>query len=451
MENLYFTANDVEKDRLSAIERGLLVAFAICVLLFGAITEMRSAFLERHHTDAGVYFRAAWALQHHQSIYQITDDNGWHYQYPPLLAALLGPLADPPREALQAEQGFRVPYAISIAIWYVIGVAAAFLSVHVLAKAVEEFASSPQLRHPPPFGRRWWTLRLWPIFVCLPPLGHTLGHGQVNTVVLLCIAAMAAALVRMQNVRAGIWLSIAISIKLFPIYLLLVPLWRRDWTCLLASAAGVVICSVVVPVAIVGWTETLSIYQEFYDVLLRGFLTGVPHPSRADELLNESFGALMSFKSVMFKTLNPDPAMRPSAVPYAFWIAHISICIVTTCISLWAAGWSHDRGQVGGSTLSPILFVGVLTVAAIPMIPTAQSHYYTLCTVLVLGLIVSIWESEGPLRLNPRFLALFAAAFTLSIIREIPGLEYLGDWGPPVYAGLMFWIAGIVALRRQTR
>ena len=192
MENLYFTANDVEKDRLSAIERGLLVAFAICVFLFGAITEMRSAFLERHHTDAGVYFRAAWALQHHQSIYQITDDNGWHYQYPPLLAALLGPLADPSREALQAEQGFRVPYAISIAIWYVIGVAAAFLSVHVLAKAVEEFASSPQLRHPPPFGRRWWTLRLWPIFVCLPPLGHTLGHGQVNTVVLLCIAAMAA-------------------------------------------------------------------------------------------------------------------------------------------------------------------------------------------------------------------------------------------------------------------
>ena len=32
-------------------------------------------------------------------LYGITDDNHWHYHYPPLLAILLTPLADPPAGA----------------------------------------------------------------------------------------------------------------------------------------------------------------------------------------------------------------------------------------------------------------------------------------------------------------------------------------------------------------
>src|SRR5690349_17879964 len=81
---------------LAPLERWGLYAVFMTVLVFGGVVEFRSAFLRRHMTDLGVYLRAAWAVRSGEDLYDITDDNHWHYQYPPLFAILLVPLADPP-------------------------------------------------------------------------------------------------------------------------------------------------------------------------------------------------------------------------------------------------------------------------------------------------------------------------------------------------------------------
>ena len=36
-------------------------------------------------TDLHVYLRAAWAVRAGADIYDVVDDNRWHYQYPPSL------------------------------------------------------------------------------------------------------------------------------------------------------------------------------------------------------------------------------------------------------------------------------------------------------------------------------------------------------------------------------
>src|SRR6185295_19491215 len=144
------------------------------------------AFLVYRHTDAGTYFRAAWAAEAGRSLYEVTDDNGWHYHYPPFLAILLRPLADPPPGV---AGGRLLPFPISIAVWYAIGAAALLWAIHGMARAIEASSRFALLRRPA-FSRPWWALRLVPAAVALVATGHALGRGQVGTILLLCVAGM---------------------------------------------------------------------------------------------------------------------------------------------------------------------------------------------------------------------------------------------------------------------
>ena len=81
---------------LSGWEKAALWGLFVLLLLFGAIVENRSAFLRRRMTDADCYFRAAWAVRTGIDIYSVSETNGWHYTYAPLLAIALVPLASPP-------------------------------------------------------------------------------------------------------------------------------------------------------------------------------------------------------------------------------------------------------------------------------------------------------------------------------------------------------------------
>src|SRR6185437_8984662 len=72
-----------------------LAVLALFYLGLGVTTVLRSAFLSSPKTDFQVYARAAWAVRAGEDLYAVTDNNGWHYIYPPPFAILLAPLADP--------------------------------------------------------------------------------------------------------------------------------------------------------------------------------------------------------------------------------------------------------------------------------------------------------------------------------------------------------------------
>src|SRR5580700_7319766 len=77
-------------------ERWALALLFLATVVFGVLVENKSAFLCRRMGDLGCYLRAAWAVRAGADMYGLTEDNGWHYNYPPLYAILLTPLADPP-------------------------------------------------------------------------------------------------------------------------------------------------------------------------------------------------------------------------------------------------------------------------------------------------------------------------------------------------------------------
>ena len=169
------------------------ISFFLFLLAFGGVVERRSALMERRMGDLDVFLRAAWAVRTGGDLYAVTSDNGWHYIYPPLYAIFLTPLADPP---LDADHTGYLPYAISVAICYLLNVICLLFAAHVLASALEDRADDAEFRDQPRFCLRWWTLRLWPILICFPPIGHTLVRGQVNVIIL---ATLCAALARLDS------------------------------------------------------------------------------------------------------------------------------------------------------------------------------------------------------------------------------------------------------------
>ena len=101
-------------------ERIGLVLFAVLILGFGVLTEIRSCFLQFTHTDFGMLARAAWAVRTGGDIYLVTEDGGLHYTYPATFSAFMVPFADPPRGY---DRAGYLPYPVSVALWYLISVA----------------------------------------------------------------------------------------------------------------------------------------------------------------------------------------------------------------------------------------------------------------------------------------------------------------------------------------
>ena len=205
---------------LTKIEKAGLILLLIVALAFGGLVVKRAAFMQRRMTDVDCYLRAAWAVRTGQDLYEILDPNDWHYNYPPLFAILMTPLADPPPEA---DRAGMLPFPVSVAIWYAVSLGCLGLGVHWLAGAIERTSPNPQVREQRAFCRRWWALRIVPILACLLPIGHTLMRGQVNLLLLALLCGMAAATLRGRSLLAGGCLAGAICLKVFPAFLLLFP------------------------------------------------------------------------------------------------------------------------------------------------------------------------------------------------------------------------------------
>ena len=124
----------------------------VLFVLVGVITELRAVCQDRPKGDLMVFLRTAWAVRAGLDIYAVTDHNGWHYHYPPLLAIAMTPLANPP--PYDPMPG-TLPYPVSVAVWYTFNVVLLVLATHMLAGALAEATSPTMVRG----SRRWWLAR----------------------------------------------------------------------------------------------------------------------------------------------------------------------------------------------------------------------------------------------------------------------------------------------------
>jgi hypothetical protein len=409
-----------------------LVALAAATVAFSFVVEFRSVFLHRHMTDLQVYLRAAWAARTGGDIYAVTDDNHWHYHYPPLPALLAMPLADAPPGA---DRTGLVPFWLSVAVWYWLSVACLLAGVHVLASAVEPGAG--------PGTPRWWALRFWPIMACLPPIAASLMRGQVNLMLLALLCGAGAALLRGRPWRAGLYVAAAVCLKVIPAFLLVYPLWRRDWRCLGGCAVGLLLGLALLPAAWFGPARTAAYFAEWYDVLARPALGSGDDHARDKELIHVTSTDSQSLGATIHNTLYLDRATRPHELDAPVRLAHWLGGALMAGLTLLAFG------RRGGHRLRPLLLLGALTLVMVMVSPVCHLHYFCLALPLVMGLLARDWEARGSMRPGAGLVALLAVNFVINALTHLPDTDLTRDLGLAGYTTLLLWLAAVVVLWRM--
>ncbi len=437
---------DNPKAPLTRGQRLALSGLLLLILLFGAWVELRGAFLKRPMTDLGVYLRAAYAVRTGGDLYSITDDNGWHYVYPPFFAIVLTPLADPPKGT---DRTGYLPYGFTVGLWYLFTMALGLWGCHLLAKAFEQTSIKPELLNPPKFSQQWWALRVLPFLILMPAIGRSQMRGQTGLIIAFLLCGMAAAILRGRRFQAGLWLSVATAIKVIPAFIFLMPLWRRDWKMLSGGAAGFVITLIIVPLMAMGLDKTVTSYQAFYNEVLKAGLKGETSSTRGDELTCITCTDSNSPMTVLHNILNPDRLTRPrEALPIVRW-SHWLFAALLTAITLKAAKWRGDMGLNGRVECSPkgVLFSGQLALLMCVISPVFHPHYVSMLLPLVTVMLFLIWQQYGYAKVPFKFNCVFWLLIISHIITAIGGVFwFFRDFGLVLLSTLALWWAGIVLM-----
>ncbi len=427
-----------------------LCLLLLSILLFGTWVELRGAFLHFRRTDAGVYLRAAWAVRNGEDLYSISDDRGWHYVYPPLFAIAMTPLADPPRG--MSREGY-LPYEVSIGLWYVLTLVMGFLGVHILAKALEDTSENSAIRGQPVFCRRWWALRVLPVLILLPAIGRGQMRGQVDMLLVLLLCMAAASILRGRRLLAGLWLAVAVCIKIIPAFLLLLPLWRRDRRMLSGSLIGLVLGMIVIPVIALGPDRVITGYHDLYQQTVLASAIGDTQGRLGGELTGISSTDSNAPMVVLHNIMNPVRAKRPKVAASGVRLAHWLIAFLLTLITLHAAGWKRSGRLLTGkveATPSELLFLGALLIVMYIMSPVFSPHYVSTALPLITVLLSMIWDRYSypniPFGWKVLFLALVLSHLLTAIDRGI--FLYLRDFGLVLFTSLALWGGSVVMLRR---
>lgn len=405
---------------------------ALVPIAFGVLVEVRGALLQTRRTDLAVFARAAWAVRNGVDVYSVTDEKGLHYHYPPLLAIVMMPVADPPPGVPAIN---TVPFAITVGIWYLLSVCAAFLSVHTLGNALVASSKPLAARIGPRWSKGWWGLRVVPLLVCLPYLGHALVIGQINVLWMALACWMAAALLRGQRFRAGLWLAAAICVKVIPVFLLIYPIWRRDRRCLAGTLSGLILGLAVVPVAALGVDGAWRATRTWSDVMLMPVLGRGSDLSRDQELLGVWSTHNQALAPTIHKTIHVLSDPRPERMTPFVQITGMSIGLLLTSITLIAAGW-----RAPGNLMDEVLFLGALNINMLSLSPGGHPHYLLLLVPLIAGLMASAWARGASILVDPLlrvFMVAGVIASALPLIVQRAGIGY--DLGLPLYSALLFW------------
>jgi hypothetical protein len=254
--------------------------------------------------------------------------------------------------------------------------------------------------------------------------------------------------VRGQRWRAGFWLSAAICLKVLPLFLLGVPLWRRDFRCLVGCGLGMVLGLGVVPTAVFGVHRTAEYYEEYATKLLLPGVGEGSDQSRAKELIEMTASDSQSLLAALHNTAHLDRLTRPAHPSDLVRWTNRVLGASLTLLTLLACGWRREGGP-----LSEAIFFGVVIIVMLLVSPVCHLHYFSLGVPLIMALVAADWETRRDLRLDKGLVLLLALYVFASTLPNLPGCEILRDLAIAVYPALALWAIGCLALwlRRHRR
>jgi hypothetical protein len=448
----------------------LVASLTLLAVLFGAIVFFKSVMLKYPQGDLGCFCRAGWAIREGGApLFHVISDAGWHYNYPPLFAILMVPLADPPRRDLNLTAGWVVglsaspgghgpllaatasaanpvpvhtsgpyylPYPVSVVLFYLCSLTLLCIAIHSLARAIEGFYPLPA--DPAAAWWRFWTWRAGTVLVCAPVIGLTLVRGQVQTLLLLLLTGLFIGLLRGRRLGAGMCIGAAACLKLFPGFLVVLPLWRRDVRCLTGVALALFLGLVVVPVVVIGPIMTWQVYRDYAELTVLPATGLGSSESRSDELINATATQSQSFQVIMHKTMYLRVLFPPPKPAAWIKIAHWLLGAILTLLTL------RFMNRRWGDGLATMAGIGMLSLVMVLLSPVCHLHYFTVGAPVVMALLAR-FDVQGSRATRRRLWCLLLAITVAWSLPMIPGLGIMRNVGVPMYGALALWFAGWLA------
>lgn len=447
------------------------------VLAFGVNLEQRTALRREPMTDLGVFSCASWAIWSGDNPYHITDWHGWHYQYPPALAILFGPLANPLPEPLPAlapgerrtdantPWGYCMPehkfyglhkenirFFCIVASWYLLSVVFCVLAAHAVACVLE----GRRMTVPPPDDlmarRRWWLLRLLPLLVCAGSIGTDLSRGQIDVLLLGAIALGMYWAANAMDGRAGLILSFPGSVKLMPPLLLIYPFWNRRWRMSAMAIAGLLVFLAVLPLVVCGPSRAMELYRTWVQVLVKPAMGGGRDTSRRGELTGmnstDNQSLLAAIHNWQYHGL--PRGKRPKEA--SSWARTAAYGAGAVLLILVLAASARPRG-IEISSIQMVVSMTCLTGVWLVASPIVHNYYYVFMLPLVTALL---WKCRGPAPgwpdWNWKLVWPVMVFMAVDLIVRLPGIGgWLRDRGTPLLSLMILMVAGIVVLMKERR
>jgi hypothetical protein len=365
--------------------------------------------------DVQVFFRAGWAIWTGHPLYEVTDNHGWSYHYPPTFALLMGPFANPLPGYPQPL--WALPYTAAVVAWYVLNFLCLIGALHLWASALERYHSIPTGEG---FLRGPWLLRFGPLLALLPFVGDGLARGQPSPMLLLLIVAFFVLYVENRIASAALLLALAATIKVFPIAFAIIPLLRRDWTFIAWMAGWCGVLLIAVPIICLGPAETQDLYRAMWTEHLSGIITGSMSSRTVDEVSPGAY-ATVSVGSVLAR-IAAGEAFYSSPLPgWASLAQYVFDTLVVAAVAIFGRGgfWNWRGAQPAAGY--PTLVAGAVLLAAMPlMISVAKPNYVTFAVPLMAVFMVETWRRVGQQVVTRGMIGWMVLAWSSMISLELP-------------------------------
>jgi hypothetical protein len=414
-----------------------LAMAVVAVLLLGFLPIVLHKTIVLGHGDVQVFFRAGWAIWAGFPLYEVTDHHGWTYHYPPTFALLMGPFANAPPGYPQPS--WALPYPAAIAVWYLINALCLLLALHVWANALERYWP---LQTRPGLLQNAWALRFGPLLALLPFVGDGLARGQPAPVMLFLIVAYLALYAENRVAGAAFAFSLAISIKVFPVMLVVFPLLRRDWRFIAWAAAWSALLLIGLPAICVGSSATVDLYRTMFVDHLAGIASGAMSTKIASEVSPGAFSSIGI--GAVIARVAAGGAFYSSPLPS--WASAVQLlfnaAVGVAVIILGRGGFWNWRGpQPQGGY--PLLVAGAVLFAAVPlMISFAGPQYVTFAVPLMAVFMIETWRRTGDAAVTGTQIAWAIAAWLSMIALEVPW-TWLKIIGPMTWVLLLLGPASL--------
>ncbi len=333
----------------------------IKILLLGAVLLSLSVFLRSAtldlYPDYNTYYYGTVNLINTDNPYITTESMFAAFIYPPFSLIFFTPFT-------------LFPYSVSENVFTFFSITCFFASIVILFKIFE-------IRILNIFG-----LVLIILLLNFFPVKFTLGMGQINNIILLLITLFLYFYLKTKDELAGIFLSIALSLKIFPILLIAFLIRSKRWK---------IIFSIILSIIAL---YTISYFYVGHTTFFYFFETTLPSiiGSQADAYYNQSFSAFLN------RAID-----NPLLTRFILIISGI-ILFSTSIIAILK--------QKNADTFLELLCISNLIILNLIFNSIAWQHHYVWTIIPLLATLFYIKQN----RINMKYVTILALSFLLIAI-----------------------------------